>query len=148
MGNQHQIIQTEPFKTDFGAAIKIQSGKCSKVHAIYRSLENKCYTYIQSLESNEVFEIGNLDGPDEKITGSGDYLVIQSGGKMWCGYENFISAIENYSQFLEEAIFYVGDEYAGFVDEFVINGERLEYMRLDEGYVNLDEYLKDYKSKR
>jgi len=72
----------------------------------------------------------------------GDYLIIQSDGKMWCGYENFIEYLRELSAFLSDVKFYIGDE-EGYIDEFIIQTGVLYYklLRSDWQMKSLEEFL-------
>jgi len=98
------------------------------------------YTYF--CPAGEPVEIPNMDGPAVCIGPSKrDYVVIQSGGKMWCGYEAFIEHTRPLGPHLEDALFFVADE-EDYIDEFLIEGGRLKYQRVLQGAAwNLNRFL-------
>jgi hypothetical protein len=128
MGNQREIIQIEPRKCH-GAAIRI---RIDDINAIQALIEKGHFYTNLCLEGKPV-EFPNMGDPDTHLGYlSGNYLTIQSGGKMWCGYEAFVEHIRALSPFLEDALFYVGDE-EDCVDEFRIQAGELHYQRVYEG---------------
>jgi len=79
-------------------------------------------------------EITGLTGPDRRVEGlHGGYLVIQDGGKMWCGYRNFVNHIRKLAPMLEDALFCIQDEDERFIDEFRIENRHLQYKRIQQG---------------
>jgi hypothetical protein len=98
-------------------------------------LDSAGRTFYTSLgpPAGEPVKFPNLDGDTTDLGMlEGEYLIIQSGGKMWCGYGAFIEHIRQLAPYLSDALFYINDEvgYCGFLDEFRIRGGRLEYRRV------------------
>lgn len=70
-----------------------------------------------------------------------DCITIQSGGKMWCGYEKFVVHVRSLAPMLENAQFFVADEEY-YIDEFLIVHGELHYKRVQQGFIpDLEEYL-------
>jgi hypothetical protein len=142
MGNTHHIQQIAPNRTRGGVAILVRRPFMGVVRQKHESLEEKCYTFLHLLEVS--FQIHSVNFPDESFRDQLLYFCIQSGGKMWCGYDNFIAVVRDFAPYLEDALFYVNDEigYCGFVDEFLLENGSLYHRRVAEsGYGSIDDYL-------
>jgi hypothetical protein len=83
--------------------------------------------------STGILEFPNLDHADVRLERTGEFLCVQSGAKMWCGYENFVAKVAELSPCLEDALFYVADE-EDYVDRFSIQDGRLNYSRVHAGH--------------
>ena len=144
MGNQREIQQVLPRK-GLGVIILVREGRGAALvrRVMKKRMRGDRYTYF--LPSGEPFELPNLDGPDVSIAPLPyDRVVIQSGGKMWCGYENFVDWIRALAPYLSDALFYVGDEVA-YVDEFRLSGGELHYRRVHEGgWTPVDTFLETF----
>ncbi len=137
MGNQHEVRQTEPFRVEAGAAIPVKAGH---YEALLRK-EEELHDYRMLLEESEgLLEFPNLDQQATRLERAGQFLCIQSGAKMWCGYRAFIAKLEQLSPHLEDAVFYIADE-EDFVDRFSIKGGALQYKRVHSGgWYPLDDF--------
>jgi hypothetical protein len=130
MGNQREIRQVEPRRC-LGAVVRVRPGSADKVRVLLETLAGHYYTYFKP--AGEPVAFPNLDGPDADLgVLAGDHVAIQSGGKMWCGYEEFVAHLGELAAYLEDALFYVGDE-EDYIDEFRIRAGRLEYRRVHQG---------------
>jgi hypothetical protein len=103
------------------------------------------YTFLR--RAGEPIQFMNLDGPTVDIPDMAlasqprDHVIIQSGGKMWCGYEAFVDHIRALAPHLEGAHFFVGDEIE-YIDEFRLCGGGLLYCRVHEGsWRPVDEFI-------
>ena len=139
MGNQREVKQTEPLLC-CGALLRIRPGAELKMRETLDALKSRFYTWVLDAEGPVSFP--NLDGQDTEIGPQlGAFVVVQSGGKMWCGYPSFIEHISELAPLLEDAVFYVGDE-EDYVDEFRIHSGGLFYRRVHEGgWVPVTDYL-------
>lgn len=145
MGNQREIRQVEP-RERLGVAIGVRDGcevEVERILAGYKS--GHFYTYLAAADEERT--IHNMDVGD---CGLGRLrrptFIIQSGGKMWCGYDAFREHIATVSRYLTDALFLVGDEY-DYIDEFRIADRTLQYRRVHSGYgMSLDEYLRQHDS--
>ncbi|MEY2428064.1 MAG: hypothetical protein QOJ40_949 [Verrucomicrobiota bacterium] len=89
--------------------------------------------YCTGCEGASGIELGILDE---------DCVAMQSGFKMWCGYDNFTTLTETLARHLKDALFYIGDSETCFVDEFQIEGAQLICSRIYEGsWWPLDKFL-------
>ncbi len=140
VGNQREIRQVEP-RQCLGVVIRVLPEAVDQVRAILEPLEGRYYIYSRPAGEPVVFS--NLDGPDVNLgVLPGDHVVIQSGGKMWCGYEQFVQFVAQLAPLLEDALFYVGDE-EDYIDEFRIRDGRLDYQRVHEGgWWDVEDYLR------
>jgi hypothetical protein len=131
VGNMREIRQVEPLQ-GLGVVIRIRPECVDRVRETI-PLGSDLY-YTSFYPAGAPIEFPNLDGPDVDFgILPGDHIVIQSGGKMWCGYEQFVQLIGQLAPMLEDALFYVGDE-VDYIDEFRISDGRLNYQRVHEGY--------------
>lgn len=108
MGNVHEVVQAEPFRSANGAALPLRAGAELVVDAFpsYTSLGTSSREVGRSLLST-----------------SRRYLLVQTGGKWGYGFEleEFLTAN---APVLEDAVFYVSDEYAMYVREWrIANGQ-------------------------
>lgn len=131
MGNLHIVVQLGPAKTRDGAAILVRPDRRADLRRWHEAIGGEeFYTYLQTVPLS--FAITGVNGQDGEFRDELLYLVVQSGGKMWCGYEEFAAAIARFAPALEDATFLVGDEYVGFVDEYTIVGGELKRRCLAE----------------
>lgn len=143
MGNWHEIRQLTPVLRD-GVAIHILDGYESSVLAIvneYRPYH--FYTYVAP--AGEEHCIINMDATKADLGQlRHPAFIIQSGGKMWCGYKAFRRHIESVASYLSDAAFLVGDEY-GYIDEYRILDRKLEYRSTywDDDYV-ISDYIREH----
>jgi hypothetical protein len=137
MGNQREVRQTKPFRVEHGAAIPIRDGQ---IDAVRDQIGQNVTFYMIPTSSDGYFSFPDLDYEDTTVDRKGDLLCIQSGGKMWCGYEEFVGKVRRIAQFLEYATFYIADE-EDCVDRFVVRNGGLDYQRVHQGsWFPLDAY--------
>ncbi|KAB8141207.1 hypothetical protein F8S13_20625 [Chloroflexia bacterium SDU3-3] len=131
MGNQREIQQVSPAQR-LGVVIPIREGCAASVAAILAPHDRgRFYTYL--IEPNTADSIPNLDGDDIHVGAQqAAQLVIQSGGKMWCGYEAFGQHIAQLAPYLSDALFFVGDD-TGEIDRFQIAQGKLSICRVHTG---------------
>ena len=142
MGNQREVRQVSP-STHLGVAIPIRRGFAGTVASLLaQNDQGHFYTYIAP--PDEHYTIPNMDFDRTPIGSDRESrFIIQSGGKMWCGYEEFCNHIASVAQYLEDARFFIGDEKE-FIDEFEIIDGKLNQQRVHSGYWRpVDEYLRE-----
>jgi hypothetical protein len=139
VGNQREIRQVEP-RQGLGVVIRIRPDCVAVVRASIPFGSDLCYVSFHPEGVPIAFP--NLDGPEVDLgVLPGNHIVILSGGKMWCGYEQFVQLVHQLAPCLEDALFYVGDE-VDYIDEFRICAGRLEYQRVHEGWWwSVEDYL-------
>lgn len=140
MGNQREIRQVSP-TSHLGVAISVKDHCVEAVSDILaRYTPGHFCTYLVAPGDRTSFP--NLDGPDTKLAAStGTRLIIQSGGKMWCGYDAFCEHISEIARHLQDCHFFVADE-EDYIDEFVVADGRLSLLRVHSGcWLPLDEFL-------
>jgi|GEM_PF-3462040 hypothetical protein len=141
MGNQREIRQISPTHR-LGVAIRILDDCESIVSTFVNEREpGHFYTYIA--RANEGGRIYNMDGDgiDLGILRHPTF-IIQSGGKMWCGYDAFHDHIATVAEYLADAAFLVGDEN-DYIDEYRITNRSLYYQRVHSGYwMPIDAYIR------
>jgi len=144
VGNQRAILQIEP-RHCRGAVIRVQPGYAEQVRTLLEPLAGEYYTYFRPAGSSVSFP--NLDGPDVDLgILHRDHVVIQSGGKMWCGYDKFVDHIRGLASCLEDALVFVGDE-EDYIDEFRIRDGQLHYRRVHQGgWRPVEDFLADRAS--
>lgn len=144
MGNQREIRQISPAYR-LGVAIPILDGCESIVLKLVSERDaGNFYTYIAP--ANEVGRIHNMDG-DEVDLGilQHETFIIQSGGKMWCGYFAFRDHIAAVAKYLADAAFLVGDEI-DYIDEYRISNRSLHYRRVHSGgWRPIDAYIRHHQ---
>ena len=142
MGNQREIRQVTP-REGLGVALKVRDGASADVSLIMgdKSEWHRFYTHI--CPAGEPISFPNLDGPSVTLRPTlRDVVVIQSGGKMWCGYEAFVERVRALAPCLEDALFFVGDEL-DYIDEFRLSNGELHYRRVHEGgWRPVDEFIR------
>jgi hypothetical protein len=126
-----------------GVVLAIIAGESAKVAAL---LGTRIGYYIYFAPADKPISFDNLAGPDVDLgIREGDHIVIQSGGKMWCGYENFVELVRELAHSLEDSLFYVGDQEVCYVDEFRIQNRCLQYRRVHQGtYLPVEMFLESH----
>ena len=89
MGNQREIIQTEPVRRR-GVVLRVRPEAAAAARELVEPAGGKFYSYV--VLAGEPDSLHNMDGPvgqDDEALPPADVLrvAIQSGGKMWCGYD-------------------------------------------------------------
>jgi hypothetical protein len=137
MGNQREIRQLLPFVVRWGAAIPIRGGQ----YDLLLSQHDRLHDYRMLVQRSQgTLRFPNLDYEDANVRRLGDYLCLQSGHKMWCGYEQWVAFLSDISPSLLDATFYVGDEL-GFIDRFDITKGHLDRERVhDDEWISLDRF--------
>jgi hypothetical protein len=141
VGNQREIRQVSP-REGPGVVIPVRLGHASEVNRLLGDNDEQCRFYTYFRPAGEPIEFPNLDGPDVALgPHPRDHVVIQSGGKMWCGYEAFVDRVRALAPHLEDALFFVGDEEE-YIDEFRLSVGELRYRRVHEGgWRPVDEFI-------
>jgi hypothetical protein len=142
LGNQREIIQTEPQRRR-GVVLQVRPEASTAARELVEPAEGKFYSYI--VPPGQSDRVHNMDGPvgENETLAPADVprVVIQSGGKMWCGYDNFVEHVRALSPLVQDAVFYVGDE-EDYIDEFLIRSGALNYRRVHQGYWwDVEDYL-------
>lgn len=142
MGNQREIRQMSP-REGLGVVIPVRPGDAGEVTRLLGDQDEQCRFYTYFRPAGEPIEFPNLDGPDVALGPQPrNHIVIQSGGKMWCGYEEFAHRVRALAPYLEDALFFVGDEEE-YIDEFCLSGGELRYRRVHEGcWRPVDEFIR------
>lgn len=138
MGNQRSIQQTEPFRCR-GAVLRVRPG-AGPVVETWLDAHDRFYTHFYA--AGEEVSLPNLDGDRTSLGGlPGEHVVVQSGGKMWCGYDAFVDNLRHLAPHLEDARFLVADERTR-IDEVRVHAGRLLVERVyDGGWCRLDDFL-------
>lgn len=144
MGNTREIRQL-PLTENYGVVLNIRPNKEKNVIKLLKEKENiTFYTYyIPPYEEGLIY---NLDSDDLSLDKSEIHrLVIQSGGKMWCGYNNFCIHIRKLARYLENSEFLIGDEI-NYIDQFSIRNGELIIERVHSGYwISIDTFIKQIR---
>lgn len=142
MGNHREIRQVT-LREGLGVVIRVRTNHLVEVARLLDEAGEIGTFYTYLITAGEPINIPNLDGPTITVDPQAyEQLVIQSGGKMWCGYSRFVEHIRGLAPHLEDARFFVGDE-EDYIDEFRIVSGELEYQRVNQGgWYPLDDYLR------
>ena len=133
MGNLREFRQLTPRK-GLAVVVPVRLGHSADVDRILGDPSGRHQFYVSLWPAGEPINFPNLDGPDVSLPAQpSDCLAIQSGGKMWCGYDAFVARVRELAPYLADAVFYVGDE-EDYIDEFRLSGGVLEYRRVHSGY--------------
>ena len=122
MGNVHEVMQTEPVRSAHGAALRVREG---------RDVDRDLPSYTGIVTSSRM--IGRSRVPSTR-----SFVTIGTGGK-W-GYDYELEAwLRANAANLEDAVFYVADEYAMYVREWrIANGTlTIELVAPDNSHVGL-----------
>jgi hypothetical protein len=132
VGNLRELRQLTPRK-GLGVVIPVRPGHSADLDRVLGDPTERHRFYISLSPIGKPIDFPNLDGPDVHLGPQPfECVVIQSGGKMWCGYEAFVGRVRELAPLLEDALFYVGDE-EDYIDEFRLSGGVLEYRRVHSG---------------
>lgn len=105
MGNQREIRQIAPTQ-NLGVAIPI-CDQCVQSIADILAQHETHHFYTHIAPPGDATSFPNMDGDDTRLAASTTArLIIQSGGKMWCGYDAFCGHIADISQHLHDAHFF------------------------------------------
>ena len=140
MGNLREIRQVAPTQ-NLGVAIPIRDPCVQSVADILAQHKSgHFYTYIADRDEATTFP--NMDGDDTRLAPSTSArFIVQSGGKMWCGYDSFCGHIADAAKYLHDAQFFVGDD-EHYIDEFQITDGQLSLQRVHSGgWRALDQFL-------
>jgi hypothetical protein len=142
MGNQREIRQVLPVRR-LGVAIYVRNGFAGAIESVVAKHEiGHFYTYVAAPDVD--FTIPNMDFDDTPIGRSVvARFIVQSGGKMWCGYEAFCKHIATAAKYLDDAVFLVGDE-EDYIDQFSIADGKLDYRRVHSGcWRSVEEFIRE-----
>ena len=145
MGNLREVRQL-PLTEDYGVIINIRENKAQEVLKIFKEQEHIAY-YTYYVPVNKGYSIENLDYGSLCLKESEKHrIVIQSGGKMWCGYKIFCNHLKRLAKYLENVEFLIGDEI-DYIDKFSIKNGILKIERVHSGYwLPIDSFVK-YQNK-
>jgi hypothetical protein len=144
MGNQREIRQVSP-REGLGVVIAVRVGRRDEVLRVLGDTSVRhFYTFFYPAGARIAFP--NLDGPDvDQDPQDFDVVIIQSGGKMWCGYEAFVQNLCELAPFLEDAKFFVADE-DWLVDEADLRDGVLHFRRVGDGYFDVTSFLEERRA--
>lgn len=140
MGNHREIRQVQPL-FQIGVAIPVRVGFEANLQVVLNKY--KCghfYSYFAS--AGEDCTIRNMDLDDTWVGISRRArFIVQSGGKMWCGYQAFCEHIAEVAPFIEDALFFIGDE-EDYIDRFELANRTLQYSRVHSGgWRSVEDYI-------
>lgn len=140
MGNQREIRQISP-RFGIAALISIREAHAPQVRAILG--HDAAHFYMRLLPANRSAILYNLDLEPVTLNAQPlETLHIQSGGKMWCGYERFQEIVGELAPHLHDATFFVGDEISR-IDRFdIVMGELSVTCVHDEYWIDLEEFMR------
>ena len=128
-----------PF-TDWAVAVPVSPGREDELEALLARYPTGDFcTYLDA--GAVIGYIPNMDGPDTPLPPTSSALfVIQSGGKMWCGYNEFREHIAEAARFVAAAVFFVADENE-YIDKYTLEDGKLGVDRVQSGQMP---FLTDY----
>ncbi len=140
MGNQREVKQVRPICRS-GFAVPVSDKAATSIREFLAGYAvGHFYTYLLERSANGI--VPSLDGsPTELGILHEPHFVIQSGGKMRCGYANFKNHIAILSPYLPDSMFLVGDEEQ-YIDQYEIVNGALHYKRVHYGgWWDLSDYV-------
>ncbi|MFZ2970907.1 MAG: DNA alkylation repair protein [Minisyncoccia bacterium] len=145
MGNIHEVVQTKPVYCEDGAAILVKRRFYDIVEKLHKEETENDYYYTYLKKEKVKLNISNCNICDEEFNDEILYFVIQGGGKIKCGIKDFKMHIDRFSKYLNDALFYMDDEFYGFIDEYEIKNGILIYKRVEaEGsFMLISDFLKN-----
>ena len=114
MGNCHDVIQTDPWRSLRGAAIEIRPNHDG-------DFGDKFPSYIH-------IAAGRRSIGKSSLATARSFITIQPGGK-WGYGDEFADWLREHAHLLHDACFYISDEYAAYLEEYRITNGVFE-MRL------------------
>ncbi|MCG8320436.1 MAG: hypothetical protein MI921_13100 [Cytophagales bacterium] len=134
MGNLHQAIQVLPTYYE-GVAIEVKEVYKQSFTAVYKAFKNRPgYIHLKGVAASHYFFCDALY-EHKKL-----FLVLQHFGGSGCEAEALVPMYRHFATYLQDALFFINDEYAGFIDRYEISSGELAYERV----VEAGEYLMDY----
>ena len=131
MGNCHDVVQTDPYRSMRGAAIDILPGQ------LPRFADSKFPSYVQIGTGHRA--IGKSQLSTERA-----FLLVQPGGK-WGYDDTFADFFRDHAHLLANACFYVGDEYAMYLEEHRIENGTFELRHLAAQNEHVGLYLAEHR---
>lgn len=131
MGNCHDVIQTDPWRAPRGAAIEIRSGGLAALSAA------KFPSYLQ-------LGTGHRTIGKSQLATSRSFLLVQPGGK-WGYDDDFASFLDEHARILHDACFYIGDEYAMYLEEYRIANGTFATRRIAHENEHVGLYLAEHR---
>jgi tetratricopeptide (TPR) repeat protein len=131
MGNLHDVIQTDPWRSPRGAAIEIRAG---------REPDFSAATFPSYLG----IHTGRRAVGKTQLATERSFVTVQPGGK-W-GYDDaFADFFSDHAHLLHDACFYVGDEYAMYLEEYRITNGTFDMRRIANENEHAGLYLAEHR---
>ena len=143
MGNLHGVLQIEPVVHVAGAALRIRPGFEKPAKEKYAALADRDYTELA--EHPLSFRINNPNIGAAMFTANEAplFLIVQSGGK-W-GYDaNLEKVFAELGAHLEDGLFFIDDEYAGYVERWQLANGKLTREIVVESEGNAFDYAESH----
>ncbi len=132
MANCRTIRQVSP-RAGLSVVIAVRPGRAAEVDRLLGDPDERFRFYIHLIPAGQPIEFKNLVGGYVDLGPQPqDHVIIQSGGKMWCGYEAFVERVRSLAPHLEDALFFAGGGEDFYIYEFRLSGGELHYRQLPE----------------
>ncbi len=123
MGNIHRVIQVEPYLSAVGAVIDIRDGQCEHVARAFPP----DVRYAGLAGARRFVETAEGIGYQLPVSGRA-FVAIKTGGKG--DYDDVRELVTAAAPHLHDALFYLDDEYCGFVDRWELRDGALTVARV------------------
>lgn len=140
MGNVHTVLQTSPRLVYRGAVVRVRTAQRDLFDEAFRVSPIPSYLSVHRAHLSYHVPGVNIDGSmfysDEFVL----YLVIQPGGK-WGYGEDMIEKIKGLGHMLDDATWFIDDEYRGYVQRWQLRGGVLDVEVVSEADDDVDAYV-------
>ncbi|MDQ3366113.1 MAG: hypothetical protein M3680_11870 [Myxococcota bacterium] len=130
MGNVHSVVQIAPIVSVEGAALRVRATQVDAFEQRYLASPRPAYvTMLRSAPSLHIANVNVLSSVVTDPAAAAVYLVLNGGGK-W-GYDDELQRyLRALGDLLEDARFFIHDEYVAFIDEYVLGRGQLSVERI------------------
>ena len=140
MGNVHTVLQTKPQLVYRGAVIRVRSEHRDIFDDAFRATPIPSYMHVHRAHPSYRVPGVNIDGSTFRSGEFVLYLVIQPGGK-WGYGDDMITKIGELGHMLEDATWYIDDEYQGYVQRWQLRAGTLAVEVVSEAADDVDSYV-------
>lgn len=132
MGNVHSVVQIAPLVSIEGAALRVRAGKEAAFAAWLETTKVPAYAAIQREVPELVIANINVGPSTVRDPGRETVYVVVNGGGKWNYDDQLNDFLHAAAPFLDDARFFLNDEYARFIDEYAFANGALAIRRVVE----------------